>query len=74
LNNASNINSDIPGHSTRYNRLYIGESMKYTTYKKYKKMEKETKKLIKILNKLSLRFDWIDTNTIIRHKVMRGEW
>ena len=48
--------------------------MKYTTYKKYKKMEKETKKLIKIINKLSLRFDWIDTNTIIRHKVMRGEY
>jgi len=27
LNNANNINSDIPGLSTGYNRLYIGESM-----------------------------------------------
>ena len=27
MNNANNINSDIPGFSTGYNRLYIGESM-----------------------------------------------
>ena len=69
----------IGGHLVKYLKTLIKrQNMKkrnnvlsYNTFKKNKKMYA---KFFKILEKLSLKYHWEDTDEIIRHKVIRGEW
>ena len=44
------------------------------SYKAFKINKKMYAKFFKILEKLSLKYHWEDTDKIIRHKVMRGEY
>ena len=47
----------------------------FINYEKYmKKFHKQNTQIKKILDRLSLKYHWEDTDEIIRHKVIRGEW
>ena len=53
-------------------KTQIESAQKYE--KHMKKFHKQHTQIMKIFDRLCLQYDWEDTNKIIRHKVMRGEY
>lgn len=46
----------------------------YNAFKRHQKMYSSVLKILNKLEKIKTKFYWEDTDKIIRHKVMRGEY